>query len=1402
MLLRLRSLIERVLSPLSRAISGAVLLREAARTSRRWQTYAARTAFSGVLMGILLMGMWGAVEATRTTNADTADLAWLGRGLFIGFSVTQTLLALVIAPMTTANAIVEETDERTMEMLVLTPLSPGQILAAKIVSRILVLVTVVFGSLPVMALVVNLGGVSGVEVLAVTAHTLTTVVVLAALGAFFALFTKSPALATMASASYAVPFFLLLPMAYIISTGRPEDAAHFSTFGASVAKDPSALITPLSYIPSLAVIFAVATPLFRLRVSNADFRHAFSDDVWRTRSWVVAVALWFAAACFTVPVAGGLSWWGAQTATGTQALLVRVLAGGYLWALFSALAGLGTWAFLRVGMDVVDGIDGVFTGTGLGPQHERTSRVVGRWPVWWREARPSAWISTAAPMFVTWALVMLAVFQTGWWIVPGGLLAIGALNAVAAVMFGGWLASRSISEERRRGTLEVLLATTLSSAEITAGKFAGAAMPTAPLLLLSLPLFVLGVPHLGLVYDDQNWWWLAAKGALSWIWLVPVWLLGIVVAMTAATQTSRPQSAFGVVAVAALAIYGLPAVVARAFPDTIWLTVPARIVAPPLAGSFSVLELALSLVLTTTVAVLLLGRYVLRLRSWVGALAVLLLLALSGPAAAAPGDPGAPDEPDEITKLEQLNRLRMVARPLADGLAREGAFTALHVTVENLGPGTVGTLSLSERLPAVDGSAASTLMFERPIELPEGTRKDVVLIFRAGMGEPDRELSLQTREGRSARAPFQLRPVSDQDVTVGVVGTDPLGLPAVLRDTTGDLVPSRGPRAQSGGDRQVRTGLILPGSMPDHSAGYGALDWVVWPAADPSGVSRAQLLALQSWVADGGHLLLLVSDTWRQLADSPLADAMPVTLSGQRDAEAEDLRQALGLPPSAVVPIAVGTLRPSDGTVARAVRASAPEGEPLWVSSAYGFGSIHVVTAELRGELRGHEQAWRNLLSLPRPGGITADMLAREPHAASIRSMLHVDPVIDTLPETHDSRGPEAAWEAAVRDHLDDIPGVSPLPLSWLAAFATIYLLAIGPFDYLVLRLLGRQPLTWLTFPALIVVFSVASLAMTQYTKGSQAVVVRVEVVDLLPGTGLARGQTWLSVFSTRKTQLSLESGYDDALIAPLLEPGFQTNPVLHGGVGPGRLSYGAETWTLAYARSDWTAPLQLALSVERTQAGLQVRNDLPFDLADLGIILPSALAGATPVMLRLGALPRGGTVTLPQSASWSYLQPSSVGADPLAWASYRFHSRYPTSRGALGAEFRPVLIGVARDQKLEPIALTGLSPIEQPLLIVRQPMGWERELKGLSAPEPDATTVVMQADPNLYVSSAYVDCGSATLHGTQQGPIWTFEQLGEDCVMYVHSSNGPLDVQVKAGDRVTCAGSACQVSGSAQGSP
>jgi ABC-type transport system involved in multi-copper enzyme maturation permease subunit len=1273
---------------LGRSVSSAVLLREAARTSRRWQTYASRAGFSGVLLVVLLLGIWGAVSATRSAMVDVASLASLGRGLFIAFSVVQTLLALILAPLVTASAITEETDERTLEMLVLTRLRPEQILTAKILSRVLVLVTVVCGALPVMALVVNLGGVSAVEVVSVTVHTLTTVVVMSVLGAFFALFTRSPTLATAAAASYAVPFFALYPAIYVVATGNPLSSAHFSTFAAPVATDWSALLPPLSFLPSIALTLHLSAPLFQQKVSSASIQRAFSEDIWRSRVWGVVLAGWFVVGVLTLPWMTPLSYMfhGAVGPSGWAWYGI----GAFLWVYFTFGAAVWTWAFLRVGMDVVDGIDAVFSGSSpLSGDRSRTSVEVGDNPIVWREARFRAWSSTALPMLMVWGFLLLGVFQTGWWIIPGGLLAVGVINTLFTFGFASWLATRSVAEERRRGTFELLLCTTLPARSILFGKALSALLPTAPMMALSLVLLVLGVPHLQMFSGGGVEARGLLVGLLAFAWTVPVWLLAVVGSMTLALRSQRPASAFGVVMVGILLCFGLPAVLARIFPDS-WVSVAAGVLAPPLAGNTNPLVTLLSSSALALVVVALSARMVTHLRKWAGAWVVLLAasLAVSLPAEAAPG-------PEEIEQLEKLFRLRMDARPLADGFVREGYPTTIRVRLENYGDDTAGTVSFVQS--TFDGGSARTWL--RQVELPAGSRKEVLLDIVAGAGG-EQVVQYTGNDGRQAVGVAKLQILAGDDVTIGVIGRDALGLPALLRDTTSGPVPSRSYRQLASGDRQIRVGLVGPESMPRHSTAWASLDWVVWPDADPSAVSQAQLDALIGWVADGGHLLLTVSDTWRQVSTSSLAPVLPVVLEGLSDQQVPLFYQ-LGSPAGGVVPVARGAVVPDAWVRARA------EETPLFVGRSVGGGTVQLVLADLDSPVFSGlrtADAWRRLLTLPGPSGAATDLLASEPEvAATLTRAYHLEPVPTYHQFTNfESSDPGLGWEAALRNRLDDIPGVAPLPLEWLVVFAVGYLLVIGPLDYFVLRALHRQPWTWLTFPAWITVFSGVALYLVTSSKGSQSVMVRIEVLDVFPDAGLARGTTWLSVFSTGKTRVTVQSELADARIVPLREAGFQEDVRVFAGDGGGALSWHAETWTLAYARSDWTRPETGAV----TLADGIVTNHLGHDLARAVVVVPTD-AGGLGGWLDLGPLPDGASAAIPEGASGIG---AKSGDERLDWVLDHFGPTVGGQRGTMDLEHRTVFVGLA-EGTTEPLVVDGVRPEERAFTVIRQELDLDRHL-------------------------------------------------------------------------------------------
>ena len=586
----------------------SVLMREVSRTARRWQTYGMRSAFSAALLGFMLVAIWLVVQSGQI---DTGESGTLGRNLFIGISVFQVLLAVMVAPLLVARGIIEERLDDTVELLVLTRLTAAQVVGSKVMSRVLLVLMVILGALPVLALVTQLGGVSVIEVAAVSLHTVTAVLLLGCMGAFFAVFTRSPLLATFAAAVYVIPAFLVLPVVYTTFAADWYGMAHVSPLFGSLSTDWRALLPLPTLLPMIWLVFSVASDAFQLRVGGAKLRRFFEPELWRTsRFWKVVIA--FCVWTVTVlPVATGLRWTlliGGTT--GWMTTGVHLGAGLGLWSWYVLMLWIVTWVYLRLAMDVVLAIDHSLSPSG----GERVNRLPIRGnPVRWREMSWQSW-RRVGPAFTGWGMMLLFAAQSGVWAIPGGLAGIGAVNAIVAVFLAIWLGTSVIATERDERTLEHLLATTLPTWRIVVGKVLAAGVPAFLLQLLSVPLIVFGLAYVGMFTDKSGsmlWWSLSIS-----LWLFPFQFMMQALAMLVALRVKAPRSAFGINLGIGATLVVVPTVAVVVLRGFRWLVFPLRVWMPILWPEAAWWEIAASATGMSMLAVMLFGVLFLRFRTW------------------------------------------------------------------------------------------------------------------------------------------------------------------------------------------------------------------------------------------------------------------------------------------------------------------------------------------------------------------------------------------------------------------------------------------------------------------------------------------------------------------------------------------------------------------------------------------------------------------------------------------------------------------------------------------------------------------------------------------------------------------------------------------------------------------
>ena len=109
-----------------------------------------------------------------------------------------------------------------------------------------------------------------------------------------------------------------------------------------------------------------------------------------------------------------------------------------------------------------------------------------------------------------------------------------------------------------------------------------------------------------------------------------------------------------------------------------------------------------------------------------------------------------------------------------------------------------------------------------------------------------------------------------------------------------------------------------------------------------------------------------------------------------------------------------------------------------------------------------------------------------------------------------------------LRSALDLPRDVHLVPFFVVALLVIVYILLIGPGDYFLLRRLGRgMQWTWITFPAIVVLFAAGAYVAAYWLKGDQLRVSQVDLIDI-DAEGTARGASWFSIFSPRGESFDL----------------------------------------------------------------------------------------------------------------------------------------------------------------------------------------------------------------------------------------------------------------------------------------
>jgi ABC-type transport system involved in multi-copper enzyme maturation permease subunit len=432
--------------------------------SRRWQMYAVRALVVLVLLGALII-MWESMlrDRVRTQQAlSFKDYGMVGEAFFYTVVGTQLALVLLAAPGAAAGAICLDKMRGTLLHVLVTDLSATEVVLGKLASRLIPVLGLVAGSVPVMMIGSLLGGLDFYAVSAAYSVMLGVSVFGVALALLLSVWGRKPHEVLLVVYLVEVLWLLAYPIgmaveAMVFKTGAPlywlRDLNPYALAFAPYLRPNT--VDGDEYAVFLAVTFAAAAVCTGLAIVSvrpcalrydAVTRKTKAPSVWVRRRW------------YRVLERNPLMWYERHRKRPSRWTLL-------VW---------GVYVFFAAG------------GAGL---------VLYEWISDWLSATPTGRLEGSVIMNMLMPTV--------------GLL----LVTVAAVT--------SMAEERVRGSLDVLLATPLRTSAIVWAKWRAAFRPIPWLLVLPAVLELLAVllPRPTAAMPALPAGWVLTDAARSWAFL-------------------------------------------------------------------------------------------------------------------------------------------------------------------------------------------------------------------------------------------------------------------------------------------------------------------------------------------------------------------------------------------------------------------------------------------------------------------------------------------------------------------------------------------------------------------------------------------------------------------------------------------------------------------------------------------------------------------------------------------------------------------------------------------------------------------------------------------------------------------------------------------------------------------
>ena len=428
-----------------------------------------------------------------------------------------------------------------------------------------------------------------------------------------------------------------------------------------------------------------------------------------------------------------------------------------------------------------------------------------------------------------------------------------------------------------------------------------------------------------------------------------------------------------------------------------------------------------------------------------------------------------------------------------NGTIKSGAWMPVDVDVTNNGPAFEGTLQVEAGtgfnggFPVKGATSGPRVLYQTPVSLTSGATKHLRTYIVDGQpGAINVEIIQSGRlvVSSQASAPNTLA------FLIGVLSDQPAALSALASASPSGFTPG--------------VVHLAPSDIADSAVILRAFDVIAIDDFSTDTLTSAQRTALDDYVRGGGALLIGTGASWHKTVAGLPSDIVPMQIGSS---ELIDVSHAMP---------GVGALDLATGEVSAGGAAWLAQGaQPLIVEQRVGDGSISLATFDWNQD---PIASWSGTPDLLR------QVLVRS--AIGVAASANNGNVGAVVPVA--SRG------AGVSQVLGILPALD-LPTWWLiGGLIALYVLVVGPLNYLVLRAINRRALAWLTVPAIVLVASGAAYGSSVATKGRSVEATEVAVLHVTAGSERAYAETYTGILTPTRGDYQVDLAGPRPLVSPI----------------------------------------------------------------------------------------------------------------------------------------------------------------------------------------------------------------------------------------------------------------------------